>query len=361
MNEVTTLKLEYVWIGLNGFQGESWTMRSKLKVHQLTTEDVAKLGSGDISVLPLWSFDGSSTGQSTGDNSDCILVPIRAVTDTVRNDGRSVIVLCEVLNPDGTPHDTNHRHTLVENEIANKEIEAAFGLEQEYSIMKNGRPLGFPKGGYPPPQGPYYCSAGGDRCFGREVSEEHVDACIRAGIHITGTNVEVKPGQHEYQIGGPSVGPTLVSDEIWLSRWMLLKIAEKHKLSVTFEAKPVLGDWNGAGMHMNFSTKAMRESGTKELFEKHMNELSKTHHEDMKSYGEDNHLRLTGELETSSPDTFTWGVSDRGCSVRIPVQTINSNWNGYYEDRRPSSSIDPYLATQVLLRAAIKAESETNK
>jgi glutamine synthetase len=353
MKEVTTLKLEYVWIGLNGFQGETWTLRSKLKVHQLTTEDVALLAKGDVSSLPTWSFDGSSTGQATGDNSDCILLPVRAVTDTVRNDGKSVIVLCEVLNPDGTPHVTNHRHVLVENEIANMSLEAGFGLEQEYSITKNGRPLGFPDGGYPYPQGPYYCSAGADRCFGREISEELVDACINAGIHITGTNVEVKPGQHEYQVGGPNVGPTLVSDEIWLSRWILLKIAEKHGLAVTFEAKPVMGDWNGAGLHHNVSTKELRENGTEEKFKAIMDRLALNHKEDMKVYGADNHLRMTGNLETSSKDEFSWGVSDRGCSVRIPIQTIQKNWCGYFEDRRPASSIDPYQTTNAILKSLI--------
>ena len=354
MNEVTTLKLEYIWIGLNGFHGETWTLRSKLKVHQFTTSDVALLAAGDIASLPLWSFDGSSTGQATGDNSDCILAPVRAVTDTVRNDGKSVIVLCEVLNPDGTPHATNHRHTLIENEIANKGLEAAFGLEQEYSIMKNGRPLGFPQGGYPHPQGPYYCSAGADRCFGREISEELVDACINAGLHVTGTNVEVKPGQHEIQIGGPNVGPTLVSDEIWLSRWMLLKIAEKHGLAVTFEAKPVLGEWNGAGLHHNVSTKELRENGTEEKFKTIMERLALNHKDDMKVYGVDNHLRMTGELETSSPDDFSWGISDRGCSIRIPVQTIQNNWCGYFEDRRPASSIDPYQTTNAILKSLIE-------
>ena len=354
MNEVTTLKLEYIWIGLNGFHGETWTLRSKLKVHQFTTSDVALLAAGDITSLPHWSFDGSSTGQATGDNSDCILAPVRAVTDTVRNDGKSVIVLCEVLNPDGTPHATNHRHTLIENEIANKGLEAAFGLEQEYSIMKNGRPLGFPQGGYPHPQGPYYCSAGADRCFGREISEELVDACINAGLHVTGTNVEVKPGQHEIQIGGPNVGPTLVSDEIWLSRWMLLKIAEKHGLAVTFEAKPVLGEWNGAGLHHNVSTKELREDGTEEKFKTIMERLALNHKDDMKVYGVDNHLRMTGELETSSPDDFSWGISDRGCSIRIPVQTIQNNWCGYFEDRRPASSIDPYQTTNAILKSLIE-------
>jgi glutamine synthetase len=354
MNEMTTLKLEYVWIGSNGFHGETWTLRSKLKVHRFTADDIAKLALGDISSVPLWSFDGSSTGQATGDNSDCILAPIRAVTDTVRDDGMSIIVLCEVLNPDGTPHTTNNRTTLIENEIANKELGASFGLEQEYSIMKNGRPLGFPVGGYPPPQGPYYCSAGADRCFGREISEEHVDACIKAGINITGTNVEVKPGQHEYQVGGPSVGPTLVSDELWISRWMLLKIAEKHGLGVTFEAKPVAGEWNGAGLHHNVSTKELREDGSEEKFKAIMDRMSLSHKDDMKVYGVDNHLRMTGELETSSLDEFSWGVSDRGCSVRIPVQTIQNNWCGYFEDRRPASSIDPYQTTNAILRSLIE-------
>jgi len=353
MSETTTLKLEYVWIGLNGFSQETWTLRSKLKVMKLSSESLTKLSSGDVSELPLWSFDGSSTGQATGNNSDCILLPVRAVTDTIKNDGRSVIVLCEVLNPDKTPHITNYRRSLAQLEGGNLEIGASFGLEQEYSIMKNGRPLGFPTGGYPPPQGPYYCSAGGDRCFGREVSDIHVDACIAAGLNITGTNVEVKPGQHEFQIGGPSVGPTQVSDELWIARWLLMKIAEKKGLSVTFEAKPVRGPWNGAGLHHNVSTKELRENGSEEKFDEIMELLAMSHEDDMKVFGKDNHLRMTGDLETSAPDNFSWGVSNRGNSVRIPAETVLNDWNGYFEDRRPASSIDPYQTTKAIFNSLI--------
>ena len=122
MSETTTLKLEYVWIGQNGFSQETWTLRSKLKVMKLSSESLTKLSSGDVSELPLWSFDGSSTGQATGNNSDCILLPVRAVTDTIKNDGRSVIVLCEVLNPDKTPHITNYRRSLAQLEGGNLEI-----------------------------------------------------------------------------------------------------------------------------------------------------------------------------------------------------------------------------------------------
>lgn len=351
-SNIITLKLEYIWI--DGCQ--PWGLRSKLKVLHLQKESVEKLAAGDVSILPLWSFDGSSTNQAAGKDSDCILVPVRAVTDTVRNDGRSVIVMCEVLNADGTPHISNNRRALVKNEAANNELESWFGLEQEYSVMKNGRPLGFPAGGFPPPQGPYYCSAGGDRAFGRQISDEHLDACLSAGIHVTGSNAEVKPGQWEVQIGGPGVGPTLVSDEIWIARWILLKIAERHELTVTFESKPVRGPWNGAGMHHNVSTKELREEGTKEKFDAVMIRMKQNHKKDMKVYGSDNHLRMTGDLETSSPDEFTWGVSNRGCSVRIPVQTANNNWCGYFEDRRPSASIDPYQTTNAILNNLIEKE-----
>ena len=135
---------------------------------------------------------------------------------------------------------------------------------------------------------------------------------------------------------------------------MLLKIAEKHGLAVTFEAKPVLGEWNGAGLHHNVSTKELREDGTEEKFKTIMERLALNHKDDMKVYGVDNHLRMTGELETSSPDDFSWGISDRGCSIRIPVQTIQNNWCGYFEDRRPASSIDPYQTTNAILKSLIE-------
>src|SRR5262249_46191093 len=138
------------------------------------------------------------------------------------------------------------------------------GFEQEYVLFKGQRPLGFPAGGEPAPQGPYYCSVGADAAFGRPIVEAHTRACIAAGIRIYGINGEVLPGQWEFQVGyrgieGESADPLTVSDHLWLARWLMFRIAEDFNVVPSFAAKPVKGDWNGSGMHTNFSTRATRD------------------------------------------------------------------------------------------------------
>ena len=67
----------------------------------------------------------------------------------------------------------------------------------------------------------------------------------------------------------------------------------------------------------------------------------------MNIYGKDNHLRMTGTCETSSYDKFSYGIGSRTSSIRIPTTTFYSKF-GYFEDRRPSSNMDPYLVTSKL-------------
>ena len=156
-----------------------------------------------------------------------------------------------------TPHVTNTRALL--RPVAEKyaDQEPLFGIEQEYTFFKDGRPLGFPPNGFPAPQAFYYCGVGADEVFGRDVVEAHLEACLEAGLGISGINAEVMPGQWEFQVG--PLGPLDVSDQLWVARWLLYRIAEDFGVSATLDPKPVKGDWNGAGAHTNFSTKAMRE------------------------------------------------------------------------------------------------------
>ena len=341
-----TVKIEYVWI--DGFR--PWGMRSKVKVTRVDDEAVMRLNAGDRRYAPKWGFDGSSTNQATGNDSDCILQPVRVIPDPT--EVHDYIALCEVLCGDGAPHPTNKRNALARLVDAVETQEPWFGMEQEYTIIDEGRPLGFPVSAqhYPRPQGIYYCSVGGDRAFGRGIADDHMNACIEAGIFVTGTNAEVCPGQWEYQVGGPGQGPLVASDQLWLSRWLLLKIAETYNVTVTFDPKPMMGDWNGAGCHCNFSTKVMREDGGLAHIEAACKKIGENVDKHLDVYGDGLELRLTGDHETCSYKEFRWGIADRTASIRIPRQ-VATDGHGYLEDRRPNANCDPYDVTRVILES----------
>jgi len=294
---------------------------------------------------PEWGFDGSSTGQATGNLSDCLLRPAFTCSDPIRG-GQNLLVLCEVYNPDGTPHLTNTRAPL--RSVAERHVaqDALYGLEQEYTMFRGRDPLGWPKGGYPAPQGPFYCGIGADEVFGRAIVEEHMDACLVAGLGLSGINAEVMPGQWEFQIG--PVGPLETGDHMQVARYLLYRIAEHHGVSISLAAKPVKGDWNGAGCHVNFSTKTMRAAGGMAAIKAACERLGANTQEHLENYGQGLELRLTGEHETCSYQEFRYGVGDRGASIRIPLSVANAG-RGYLEDRRPCSNIDPYIVARLML------------
>jgi glutamine synthetase len=346
------IKLEYIW--LDGYYPEP-NLRSKVKVVNPSTHFVGGKQVHGISLedCPMWGFDGSSTQQAEGHFSDCLLKPVRLYPNPM-NKGMldSYLVLCEVLNPDGTPHETNTRHLIGEEEEG-----LWFGFEQEYTIMKDGKPLGFPVNGFPEPQGKYYCGVGNGQVHGREFVEQHMENCIMAGIEITGTNAEVMLGQWEYQVF--SKGKVKAGDDLWVSRYILNQMSEDYGFKIEYHPKPVQGDWNGSGLHCNFSNTKMREEGGKEYFESIFKTFESRHLEHIKCYGSSNEMRLTGKHETQSIDKFSWGVSDRGASIRVPLST-SQDWKGYVEDRRPASNGDPYRITYVIAESISHAE-ELNK
>ena len=331
--------VEYIW--LDGAFPTRF-MRSKTKALQ-TPENPS------IDDFPEWSFDGSSTQQAVGSDSDCVLKPVFFVRDTVTGRESSYLLLCEVLNIDGSPHQGDSRAILrnVLDAGASK-LDAWIGFEQEYTFFKDRTPLGWPANGYPGPQGPYYCGVGADLIFGRQIVEEHAKACLDAEVMIYGFNAEVMPGQWEYQIGYRGIAEEennvlAISDHLWIARWMLHYIAERHGINVNFENKPVKGDWNGSGMHTNFSTCYTRDPKEgKKALDQVIVALSKKHAEHIKVYGKDLADRLTGEHETCDINTFKVGDSDRGASVRIPV-IVHQKGCGYFEDRRPGANADPYM------------------
>ncbi len=328
------LKLEYIW--LDGYV-PTQMMRSKTKII-----DDSKF-TGNAEDLPIWSFDGSSTNQAEGNSSDCLLKPVRIFPDPSRMNG--YLVMCEVLNPDSTPHESNGRATIDDDDN-----DFWFGFEQEYVLwdLKHHTPLGFPASGYyPPPQGPYYCSVGAEYIVGREMAEMHMDWCLQAGINIEGINAEVMKGQWEYQIFAK--GAKEAGDQVWVARYLCEKVGEEYGVRINLHPKPVKGDWNGSGMHANFSNTLLRTSGKKSDFYAVCEKFADTIEECIAVYGADNEQRLTGLHETQSIDKFSYGVSDRGASIRIPIAAVENGWKGWLEDRRPASNADPYKVAAVIV------------
>jgi glutamine synthetase len=338
--------LEYVWIDIEG------NLRSKIKVVQSNKNPVT-----DVSECPIWNFDGSSTGQSSGDVSDVILSPVRIYKNPLIDYPNSLLVLCECLNRDMTPHESNHRPKCANTSDEFESFECLFGIEQEYILFERNKiPHKWQSMNEPGigGQGPYYCAVGGDRAFGREISEEHLLSCLKAGINICGTNAEVMPSQWEFQIG--TCDMLTVSDDLYMARFLLNKISEKYNCVASFHPKP-FEKWNGSGGHTNFSTKQMREeNGIEHIYEACI-KMSKKHIEHINVYGTDNDKRLTGIHETSSINKYTYAPLNRNCSIRIPLQVCNDKC-GYLEDRRPSANLNPYLVTEIMVRTICQDTNE---
>ena len=330
---MTKYKLEYIW--LDGYTPTP-NLRGKTQIKEFASFPT-------LEQLPLWGFDGSSTMQAEGHSSDCVLKPVAVFPDGGRTNG--VLVMCEVMMPDGkTPHASNKRATILDD------AGAWFGFEQEYFFYKDGRPLGFPVSGYPAPQGPYYTGVGyknvGD--LARKMVEEHLDLCLTAGINHEGINAEVAKGQWEFQIFGK--GSKTAADQMWMARYLMMRLCEKYGVDIEWHCKP-LGDtdWNGSGMHCNFSTESMRTVGGKDYFEAMMKAFETNIEAHIAVYGPDNDKRLTGKHETAPWNKFSYGVADRGASIRVPHSFVNNGYKGYLEDRRPNSMGDPYqIASQIL-------------
>ncbi|KAJ6375920.1 hypothetical protein OIU77_000814 [Salix suchowensis] len=306
----TTKKIiaEYIWIG-----GSGMDLRSKARTLDGVVSDPQK--------LPKWNYDGSSTGQAPGEDSE---------------------VMCDAYTPAGEPIPTNKRYNAAKI-FSHPDVAAEvpwYGIEQEYTLLQKDLkwPIGWPVGGYPGPQGPYYCGAGADKAFGRDVVDSHYKACLYAGINISGINGEVMPGQ--------------LGDELWVARYILERITEIAGVVVSFDPKPIEGDWNGAGAHTNYSTKSMRNDGGYEVIKKAIGNLQLRHKEHIAAYGEGNERRLTGRHETADIHTFSWGVANRGASVRVGRDTEKAG-KGYFEDRRPASNMDPYVVTSMIAETTI--------
>ncbi|CAK9158628.1 unnamed protein product [Ilex paraguariensis] len=233
---------EYIWVGGSGMDLRS-KARTILEPGPIT----------DPSKLPKWNFDGSSTGQAPGEDSEVIIYPQAIFRDPFRR-GNNILVMCDAYTPGGEPIPTNKRFDAAKI-FSHPNVVAEvpwYGIEQEYTLLQKDVkwPIGWPKGGYPGPQGPYYCGIGADKAFGRDIVDAHYKACLYAGINISGINGEVMPGQWEFQVG-PAVGIS-AGDELWVARYILERITEIAGVVLSFDPKPIQGDWNGAGAHTNY-------------------------------------------------------------------------------------------------------------
>lgn len=343
--------LEYVWIDGYG------TYRSKTKVTKSTDGAEEYLD-------PIWNYDGSSTNQAAGSDSEVLIRPrvyfpdpfrrTREYDTTVDKGDRlercsNRLVLCDTLLPDGSPHPTNTRVAAAKIFERYAEEDSMFGIEQEFFLYKDGKPLGFPRSGYPEPQRDYYCGVGASNAFGRECVEKALDNFLYAGLNITGLNAEVAPGQWEFQVCCKGIH---AADQLTMLRYILNRTAEEFGYDVVYHPKPVSGDWNGSGCHTNFSTRRMRETGGLEHIMEAITKLEGAHLEHIEAYGIDNKLRLSGHHETAHWSEFSYGVADRGASIRIPRST-EADGCGYFEDRRPASNMDPYVVTSKILETVM--------
>lgn len=311
-------QIEYLWL-----DGKN-TIRSKTKVTDLNYNT--------INEVPNWNYDGSSTYQASTESSEVFLYPIKLYKNPFVKNG--YFVICKTSDPLCSV-------SIAESILTNTSDQPMFGLEQEFFIIDNttGKPLGWPINGEPKAQGDYYCSVGASCAFGRNYLDECMEKLLEMNIPITGMNYEVAPGQAEFQVCG--FGMEACHGMLML-RYVLARIGEKYNYSIEYDPKPILGNWNGSGCHVNFSTSSMREDNGYEIIKKCMEYLQENHVNDLKLYGKNNEKRLTGKHETSSMYKFTYGVANRSSSVRIPTQTALDN-KGYFEDRRPAANIDPYL------------------
>ncbi|GAA6216076.1 glutamine synthetase-like [Lates japonicus] len=334
-------QVTYIWI-----DGTGEELRGKTRTLDSEPESIED--------IPEWNFDGSSTYQADGANSDMYLIPVRMFRDPFTLDPNK-LVLCEVLKHDRSTAESNQRASC--NKVMEKVKEHCiwFGMEQEYTLYgTDGHPFSWPARGFPGPQGPYYCGVGANNAYGRDIVECHYKACLYAGVKICGTNAEVMPSQWEFQVG-PCEGIEM-GDHLWVARYLLHRVCEDFGIVASLDPKPMTGNWNGAGCHTNVSTKQMREEGGMQYIQQAIERLGRRHSEHIRVYdprgGQDNTRRLTGLHETSSINDFSSAVANRGASIRIPRQ-VGQDQRGYFEDRRPAANCDPYAVTKAIARTCL--------
>ena len=345
---------EYIWLDGNGI------IRSKTRTCNILIDEA----SNPVNYKN-WSYDGSSTGDAVGSDSEIIINPVAVYRDPFRSGPTCFLVLCDTYLPDGRPTDFNTRLHASNIFLQYKDQKPWYGIEQEFFIMDGSQqptsgyrsnnsktPIGTKLDGIDMeiPQGQYYCSVGYQNAFGRRITEQAYGLSLASGVKCSGLNAEVAPGQWEIQVG-PCEGIS-AADDLIILRYILQRVGENHGVQISLHPKPLQGDWNGSGCHTNFSTQLMRDNnGYKHIIDA-IEKLKNKHGEHMDVYGKDNQLRCSGKHETADYNTFSYGVANRGSSIRIPIETQKKQC-GYFEDRRPASNMDPYVVTSKILETIL--------
>ena len=326
---------EYLWLDINTH------IRSKIRI--IYDFDLNQLY--DHTSYPNWNSDGSSTGQSHGQQTEILLMPVKCLKHPLYLSNTNIIyiiVLCECYDPETKLHHISNTRYLA-NQLfqsdKSKNAELWFGLEQEFFFFEKStkKPIDW-QNRYQ--QGEYYCGNNRSTSIERQIMDEFIQSSLYCGLHISGYNQEVAHAQWEYQIG-PLSGIE-VADQMIIAKFILFRICEKYGLYTSFHPKPIGGYWNGSGCHINISTKNTREDNDLIEINRIITNIGKDHHNWIGQYdGVNNHLRLCGKYETSDSTNFTFGVGTRHTSIRIPNQ-VAIEGKGYFEDRRPGASIDYY-------------------
>ena len=369
--------LEYIWIDGRG------NLRSK---YRTAYPKFKSCTDGGYNYIPVedWNCDGSSTHQTSTEDSEIsevTLIPVAHYASPFFEPGRAFLILCHTYRTDGRPTETNFRHDAanVFETSTSHYLDPWFSIKQDYFIMHpqgtqvSDKPLLFsqheeaaPRASscrfVPEPQGDYYCGVGTQTVLLRKLAEKHYEYCLIVGIKISGINAEVAPNQWKFQIGPCSA--ISVGDELWVARYILQKLGEDFGVFISFKPKPIPNQWNGGGLHTNFSTEESRDSkhqsGLKCIY-KYIDRLSKKHAEHIRVYG-DNTQRFVGggPCETSDYHTFSYAVGDRGASIRIPTSALKAGC-GYLEDRRPASDADPYRVIAAIFTTACLNHKDKDK
>lgn len=313
----------YIWIDATG---------ENIRLKDRILNEIPKL----IADIPKWSYAENPPYQ-TGSSIEMMLYPRALYRNPFKPGKHDVIVMCDTYQPDGSPFHTNHRHAMQTSVDKTIEQEPIFGIEQKYTLLdEQGQPFIRPKNELM--EGTNYCGVGFNGIYARDLVESHALACLYAGIDFSGTNADEFPLQWRYKIG-PSVG-IQAADDLWVSRYILVRIAEEFGICVTL--KSIEGDRNQTRAHINYSTAAMRADGGIKVIREAIKLLEHEHNEHLKVF----------DAHESKIDTFSWDVADRNVSVRVPESVAESE-KELLKDRGPPSNMDPYVVCNALLTTSL--------
>jgi glutamine synthetase len=351
---ILSVKMEYLWI--DAFD----TIRSKTKVKMFNSTDFKKLPSEfgevgsvefDKNLIPEWYFDGSSTNQSCEQNSDVILKPKFICLDPFNESNNiSFLVLCDTYNSNDTPHKTNKRVECSIIEEQSTRQNPLFGISQEYIICFLDSSIGNNFYQYAKNESPYYCGIGSNKIAIRNIMNDHLTKCLKAGLHFRGMNTGIEANKGEFQLGELSM--TLIGDELWVARYILIRVCELYNAYPVFESKDIekYEKYDISKGYVNFSTNKMRsENGFDNIIET-CEKLKLKHKEYLDICGiESTNTNCGIENTNSHCENFNFGVSNRTTSVRIPFNA-EKNKKGYLEDRRAPANMNPYVVTSIIVK-----------